>query len=397
MRILALTHRLPYAPNRGDRIRSYHLLRTLAGHADVHLVSFADRDDVRHVGSLETWLSSVTLTFPTRLRNLATAGLSLSGQRPLTHTLLSSPDAERLIARVADQVQPNVVLAYCSGMARFAVGGPLARIPCVLDMVDVDSLKWEALAKSASMPMAWLYRREARVLRRFEVYAASRASCVLVVNARERDSLAAIAPQARTVVIENGIDASHFAAPGPPSDTRGIVFCGVMDYQPNVDGVIWFVERVWPAVRAAVPDATFTVVGARPRRSIVQLAKLPGIRVTGEVADVRPFLWDAAVSVAPLMTARGIQNKVLEALAAGLPVVTTGTVADGLPQSVLPGCCISDDPAGWIASLVKLLDATAADRRRLNGRADLASLTWESRLNDVQSIFERAKMEPRPS
>ena len=397
MKILALTHRLPYAPNRGDRIRSYHLLRFLARRADVHLFSFAEREDAGHVPSLESWLSSVTIAVPTRVRNLATAALSLGGTRPLTHVLLWSPDAHRLIRQIADRVRPDVVFVYCSGMAQFALDGPLAGVPFVLDMVDVDSMKWGALANTAPAPLSSIYRREARVLGAFEVRAACRAASVLVVNARERDALLSLTSRAPAVVVENGIDAAHFAAPGPPADSRAIVFCGVMDYQPNVEGVLWFVERVWPAIHAAVPDATFTVVGARPIRSIVQLGDRPGVTVTGEVADVRPFLWNAAVSVAPLLTARGLQNKVLEALAAGLPIVTTRAVADGLPAAALHGCHISDEPSEWASVLVTLLTAPASERRRLNQRADLSNLTWEGRLSALPSIFEASARRPRVS
>jgi glycosyltransferase involved in cell wall biosynthesis len=259
-------------------------------------------------------------------------------------------------------------------------------------MVEVDSVKWQALGQGSRAPMAWVYRREARLLRQFEVRASSHAASVLVVNARERDALAAIAPGAPIVVVENGIDTEHFAAPGPPTDSPTLVFCRVMDYQPNVDGVIWFVEHVWPVVRRTLRDATFTVVGARPARSIAQLAEVPGVTVTGEVEDVRPYLWDAAVSVAPLRTARGLQNKVLKALAAGLPVLATRAVADGLPEPALQGCWIGDDPRDWVDSLLKLLAAPAVDRRRLSQRADLSRLDMggpvEDRLADLPRCCE---------
>jgi sugar transferase (PEP-CTERM/EpsH1 system associated) len=396
VKVLALTHRLPYAPDRGDRIRSYHLLRKLAGHADVHLFSLVDRRDASQVDSVRSWLSSVTVAVPP-LTNFARAALSFAGTRPLTHILLSAPAAERTIAQLAERVQPDVVLTYCSGMAHFAVDGPLRHLPCVLDMVDVDSFKWKTLGESVSSPMRWVYRREARVLGDFEVRATRHAAVVLVVNAREKEALETIAPGAPIVVIGNGIDANGFAPTSPASESSTVVFCGVMDYPPNVEAVLWFVQHVWPAVRREIPDATFTIVGAQPARSIARLHGVDGIAVSGKVSDVRPFLWRAAVSVAPLLTARGIQNKVLEALAAGLPVVVTRTVAAGLPAVAHPGCRIVDDPGRWADSVVELLRASPAERRRLSQLADLKTLTWEASLRDVPSILEAAAAQGRRS
>ena len=390
MKVLALTHRLPYAPNRGDRIRSHHVLRALTAHADVHLFSLADREDASQIGFVESWLSSVTVATPSHPANLMRAAMSLAGTRPLTHVLLSAPAAEHTIAQLAERIRPDVVFAYCSGMARFAVDGPLRHLPCVLDMVDVDSAKWRLLSDSATAPRSWVYRREARELGRFEARAARHAATTLVVNARERDALEAIAAGARIVVVENGIDAGHFAPSGPASDQPSVVFCGVMDYEPNVEAVVWFVKHVWPLVRRDIAAATFTVVGARPVRSIARLAGTDGIAVTGEVPDVRPFLWRAAVSVAPLLTARGLQNKVLEALAAGLAVVASRVVAEGLPAVVLPACRIVDSPAHWAESLVNLLRAAPAERRRLSQLADLTGLTWQARLRSLPSIMEAA-------
>jgi glycosyltransferase involved in cell wall biosynthesis len=164
----------------------------------------------------------------------------------------------------------------------------------------------------------------------------------LVVNAREREALQQIAPSAAIEVVEVGIDSDLFASATPPAPSPEVVFCGVLDYVPNIEGVRWFVVNVWPLVRAQVPDAHLTLVGSRPTRSVRRLGNHAGVDVTGDVPDVRPYLWRAAVGVAPLLTARGIQNKVLEMLAAGLPVVTTPTVSAGRPASV-PRCSFARD------------------------------------------------------
>src|SRR5262249_16267066 len=175
----------------------------------------------------------------------------------------------------------------------------------VLDLVDVDSRKWAALADVASPPKRWIYEREVRYLSRFERLAATRAFATLVVNEREARSLREIAPEASVHVVQVGVDLSVLQPSSAPTDTPPLVFCGVMNYAPNVEGVLWFAREIWPRVRARRPDARFTIVGSRPSAAIVRLASPDsGIDVTGDVQTVQQYLWDSAVSIAPLVTAR---------------------------------------------------------------------------------------------
>lgn len=242
-----------------------------------------------------------------------------------------SPDLPAALARLTSPAAPDVALAYCSGMARLAMQPPLDTVPFVLDMVDVDSEKWQTLGQTARIPPRWVYQREARVLRAFEQEATRRARVTFVVNARERDAMLAVNPSATVDVLSNGIDVETFRPKSPAVRTPDVVFCGVFNYEPNERAALWFGNEVWPLVRAARPDATLSLVGMDPSRAVRALAAQPGIRVTGTVPERAPVPWSASVSVAPLLVARGIQNKVLEAIAAGLPCVVTPQVADGLP------------------------------------------------------------------
>jgi sugar transferase (PEP-CTERM/EpsH1 system associated) len=392
VRILFLTHRLPYAPNRGDRIRSHHLLRVLANRADVDLVSLVhDADEASHVADLEGLAATVTAVRVPRLRNLARAIVRLPGARPTTHTLLDGPGLRPAIARVTAAHAPDVVFAYCTGIAWVALEPPLAARPLVLDMVDVDSAKWEALGAAGRGPRAWVYRREARCLSAFERDVTRRARATMVVTPRERETLAALAPGARIEVVGNGVDLESLRPAGGPSSEPVVVFCGVMDYEPNVMGAVWLARDVWPIVRHAHPAARLRIVGADPVRAVRECASAErGIEVTGRVPDVRPYLWSAAVAAAPLQTARGVQNKVLEALAAGLPVVVTPVVAAGLPVEAAGGCEVAGDAEAFAAALVRLLGAPAPDRRHLAGRADLDGLSWASRLEPAWALIEEA-------
>jgi polysaccharide biosynthesis protein PslH len=392
MRVLYLTHRLPYAPNRGDRIRAYHTLSVLRGHAEVDLVSLVhDGNERAHQDDLRGLTGSVSVAPVPRLRNRIVGAAGLAGSRPLTHSLLDSPAIRPILNRLVATRRPDVVLAYCSGMARFALEPPLAGLPFVLDLVDVDSLKWQALAQTARVPLAWVYRREAWALSRFEARAAQAAFATLTINDREAAALKAIAPNARIEVVGLGVDCEHFRNARPPSTSSDVVFCGVMNYAPNEQGALWLAREVWPLVRRTRPDARLRLVGSNPTSRVRALAAAdPTIEVTGEVADVRPSLWNAAVAAAPLLAARGMQNKVLEAIAAGLPTVVTSVVATGLPHDVLSGCRVADSAVAFAGAVLDCLQLAPADRRSIAERVDLSALSWASSLAPLPALLEAA-------
>jgi sugar transferase (PEP-CTERM/EpsH1 system associated) len=390
MRVLFLTHRLPYAPNRGDRIRAYHLLRALAREHEVHLVSLVhDRDEAAHVDSMRGTARSVAGIRVSRPARLAAAALALGGDRPLTHVLLHSPKIGAALRSLVDAVNPEVVVAYCTAMARYALEPPLAGLPWILDMVDVDSEKWRTLA-GATGPLARIYSREARVLRAFERRAMTLASATTIVSAREQALLVEIAPGSPSVVVPNGIDLDAFRPPGVPAEERSVVFCGVFNYGPNEEGARWLALEVWPLVRREIPDATLWLVGMHPTRAVRSLAENPSVRVTGAVPEVQPFLWRSAAAAAPLLLARGVQNKVLESLAAGLPCVVTPQVMAGLPETARTGCREAGDPRQFADALVELLRLPPAERRRLAARADLSGLGWEAQLAPMLGLVRQA-------
>jgi sugar transferase (PEP-CTERM/EpsH1 system associated) len=383
MRILFLTQRLPYAPNRGDRVRAYHELRLLAAHGhEVHLVSLVhDDDEASHERDLDGIVASVHLVRVPRLRNLVRGAATLVTSRPLTHALLDGPAAHSILARVLHDHRPELVFAYCSSMVRFALEVPLAGLPFVMDMVDVDSGKWAALADTTPLPKRWIFAREARHLAAFESLATRRAQVTWVVNAREATLLRRLTgPDARIDAIENGVDVTYWRRQATEAPSHDVVFCGVMDYAPNEEAGLWIAREVWPRVAPRVPDARLCLVGANPTRRLQDLSGgSPSVVVTGTVPDVRPYLWRAAVAAAPLHVARGVQNKVLEAVAAGLPAVITPAVAGGLPPEILPACTIADSAEAFGDALCRLLSADD-ERGRLVRSARLDALDWHTRL-----------------
>jgi sugar transferase (PEP-CTERM/EpsH1 system associated) len=388
MRILYLTTRLPYAPNRGDRIRSYYILREMSRFAEVSVFSLVHDDDEAQHADQVPFARRVATARPPRLRNMTRALANLHTPTPLTHLLFRTGESGRHLTSMIADAPPDLVVAHCSGIANLALEPPLAGRPLAIDMVDVDSAKWSRLADEQLGLKQWIYRREARTLRRFEADIARRAMVTLVVNERERETMLEVAPDARVEVVPNGIDVHTFRPPMPASTSPTVVFCGVMNYTPNELGVQWFVRNVWPAVRSRRPDAKFVIVGSGPTRSVQALASPDNsVEVTGAVASVQPYLWNAAVAVAPIFVAQGVQNKVLEALAAGLPVVTTPAVAAGLQDTTKAGCTIVEDPKAFADAVLGLLSADPARRREQAAAARIDELGWPTTLRQLETLL----------
>ena len=392
MKVLFLTHRLPFAPNRGDRVRAFHIIKMLARRGSVHVLSLVhDREEEAEAETMRRAGIGVTTARVHRGRSLVRAAAGLPTARPLSHLLLDSAEMPAAIDWAVNAFEPDAVLAYCSGMARFALEPPLDRLPLVLDFVDVDSAKWQDFAQVASPARRWLYRREARTLSAFEASAARRAHAATVVTAREAAALQRISPDAPIHVVANGVDADHLAPPETPAAAPEIIFTGVFNYGPNADGAVWFARHVWPLVRRAVPNARLTLAGSSPRRDVQRLAAVDAsIEVTGRVPDMRPYLWRSAIAIAPIFEARGVQNKVLEAAAAGLPSVVTSAVRAGLPKDVLRACRLADTPADFAAAVIDLLALSPDARRALAAEARVGDLTWPRCLSPLGDLLQAA-------
>jgi sugar transferase (PEP-CTERM/EpsH1 system associated) len=392
VRVLFLTHRLPYAPNRGDRLRAYHILQWLRERASVELVSLVhDDEEAQHIDDVRAFVSRVTALRVRSFRNHLRAAGTLATGSPLTHTLLDAPGIVSTLDEIVKDRKPDVVFAFGSGMGRLALMPPLSDIPLILDLVDVDSRKWRDLSTSARWPLSWIYSREARTLGAFEARAAATAVATLVVNEREAEIARGLAPSANVHVISNGVELDRLRPGGAPSDRAQVVFCGVMNYAPNDQGMRWFVKEVWPLIKQQRSDATLAVVGADPTRALESAcAGDQTIKVTGRVPDVRPWLWESAVAIAPLHVARGVQNKALEAIAAGLPIVLTSAVLEGLPADVTPACIRADNAEAFAQAVVESLNWPPEARRVRAASANLSALAWGRTLAPLAALLGQA-------
>lgn len=336
-KVLFLAHRIPFPPDKGDKIRAFHMLQHLAEQHDVWLGAAADDlADLRHVDALEKLCVEVCIAPLSRPRRLVNMAGALATRRPLSIARFRHQRLSRWIEDILREVQPDLVFLYSSALGQYVVGrlGPDTRL--VVDFVDADAEKWRAYAQASTGPLRWIYSREAKLLARFEETLLAEAVSGLLVSETERRLMAGLVNDrsAKLRVIANGVDTDYFEAAPVQDGSQDVVLCGRMDYLPNIEGANWFAQEILPKVRRSCPQARFRIVGAAPTPAVLALQNLKGVEVVGAVPDVRPYLAQAAVVVAPLRIARGIQNKVLEGMAAARPVIATPQALDGISAEV---------------------------------------------------------------
>ncbi|HXH17233.1 MAG TPA: TIGR03087 family PEP-CTERM/XrtA system glycosyltransferase [Sphingomonas sp.] len=404
MSLLFLAHRVPFPPDRGDKIRSFHILHYLAKRTRVHLVAFADDEaDLDPPAAFTQMLASCTVL--PRNKSQARAGIeALATGKPVSLTAFAHP---AMLAAV-DRIVPQVSAMYCfSGqMAQYLpVGGP----PAVMDFVDVDSAKFAGFADDARGPMRWMMRREARLLAAFERETAARVSASLFVSDAEAALFRDGGATGRILAVENGIDSLKFDPAGllavagnsfPPAfagevggggtDSRKrtealVVFTGQMDYRPNIDAVTWFARDILPLIRQH-SSVHFAIVGRAPTAAVLALAG-DHVTVTGEVDDVRGWLAAADVCVAPLKLARGIQNKVLEAMAMARPVVASAAAAEGIDHAhTIRVAGSTQDFADQVVALLDAPEIAAALGTAARAQV-IRRYGWEARLASLDALL----------
>ncbi len=335
--LLFLAHRIPYPPDKGDRIRSFHILQHLASRFRIYLGCFSDGDvqqqSVKALGAL--CAEVFCLALPPRKKYFATFRASVRNTS-ISEQIYFDVRMARWVRDKIAQTDVHDALIFCSAMFPY-LRDFRGQLRLVTDLVDVDSQKWAEYARSSFWPLSAIYHREQRKLFELETNAVEESDTALFVSRAEANCFARLAPALRPRVrsLENGVDLAHFNKgilhPNPfPRTVTPIVFTGMMNYWPNADAVNWFAREVMPRFQRIKKSAEFWIVGAEPNAGVRQLSRLNGVRVTGAVADVRPYLAHSACVVAPLRIARGIQNKVLEAMAMAKVVIVTPQALEGL-------------------------------------------------------------------
>ncbi|MEQ9462269.1 MAG: TIGR03087 family PEP-CTERM/XrtA system glycosyltransferase [Haliea sp.] len=405
--LLFLCHRIPYPPNKGDKIRSFHLLHHLSQHFDIYLGSFVDDPaDWPWAPEVEKFCRGVLLRpLDARLATLRSLRGFLSGQA-LSIPYYTDPVLRRWVADTVATRGIRHAIVYSSAMAQFlpADGDGFRRK--VIDFVDVDSDKWQQYALQKPWPLSWVYRREARCLLALEQSLAAQFDAGLFVSSAEAELFHQLSPATAHKIgfYNNGVNCTYFdpafdseaSRPTPfPEGSLPLVFTGAMDYWPNVDAVVWFAREVFPALRRAYPKLTFTIVGGNPARAVQQLAALPGITVTGRVTDVRPYLKHALAAVAPMRIARGVQNKVLEAMAMARPVLVSRKGLEGIAADDGAEVLLAESAEDYQRLLAELL---AGEHGSMGQQARVCvqqGFSWEDNLPEVVLLLGNDGAVPR--
>ena len=387
-RLLFIVHRVPYPPDKGERVRAFHELKALAQRYCVTVVSPGDgRADYESAKVLHQWCERVILSPAGGTKGLVRGLWRLLRGGSATEGYFHSDQLSQRIRKLTRDTRFDVAMASSSAMLGYLLD---AKVPHrVLDMIDVDSAKWFTYAAQARWPKSWIYQREGRAVQRLEQDSIIKCDAVLVVSEAEAHVLGDYRQKVGPLC--NGVDMEFFS-PREVEQQGGasVVFTGTMDYRPNVDGVCWFVEKVWPGLKQEVPELRFVIVGRNPTAAVRGLSKHDGVEVTGAVDDVRGYLAEAGVAVCPLRIARGLQNKVLEAMAMGKAVVSSGPALEGLEVEIGRDVLQADTPEQWHESLVNVLrDDQLRTTLGKNARSCVEQrYNWDTRMAPLVSLCE---------
>jgi polysaccharide biosynthesis protein PslH len=391
--ILVLAHRVPYPPDKGDRIRTFNILKFLSRRVQIHLACLADEPvEPQILTALSAYCARIATVPVGSMGRWGRALLSFARGRTVTEGAFHVPELVRLIRTWSRDCRFDVTFASSSSMTPYLRAPETREIPAVVDLVDVDSQKWFDYAQSCRGPRSWLYSLEGQRLRRLEVDIARWARAVTLTADAEATLYRQFCPHGPTHAITNGVDLEYFRANPEGIDTEqsdSCVFVGALDYRPNVDGAVWFCREVWPQVLSRCPTARISLVGRRPTPEVRALHTLPGVTVVGQVPDVRPYLTRAAVTVVPLRLARGVQNKVLESLAMARATVASPQPLAGLAAKPDVHLIRAETPAEWVKALVRLFgDPHRRRQLGLAGRSYVEEYhNWDRCLEPFANLF----------
>jgi sugar transferase (PEP-CTERM/EpsH1 system associated) len=391
-----ICQRVPFPPDRGDKITTFNEIRHLSAKHEVHVFCLADgRPDLDNIPGLRRYAQSVTavpvLGWKSKLRALR----AMFAGEPLSVAAFNEAELHNVIRRQFTGLRPDLIMVYSCNVAQYAEHFP--QVPRIMQFAELDSSRWGQFARRSRLPLRWVYAVEQQRFFAYERHIARTFSHALVCTAAEQRDFERLIPGVPVSLVGNGVDLDYFRSKRIAKRPGSIVFTGVMDYFPNVDAVVWFCDKVLPIVQQQIPEAALTICGSRPAAAVRRLATRRGVTVTGRVPDTRPYLDAAEVFVAPMRMARGIQNKLLEALAMGLPCVASEAAAMG---TVVPGglgILATDDPDEFALHVVRLLRdgafrATMASKAR--AAAEL-NYRWDVQLACLDRVI--AALSPRPA
>lgn len=398
MRILYVCHRFPYPPKRGGKIRPFNMIRHLSASHAVTVASLArSREEAAEAAGIAPFCADYHVAQVSRWVQGARMAATLPTPITASASYFHSPELARTIRRLLRERRFDLVFVHCSSVAHYVAH--VRDVPKILDFGDMDSQKWLEYARYKPFPLSLGYRWEGMKLAAEEKRLARKFDLCTATTRAEWETLEAYRTGAATDWFPNGVDSQYFAPGDEPYEPETISFVGRMDYYPNQECMFEFCRSTLPLIRARRPNLKLLIVGADPSPAVRKLGELPGVTVTGSVPDVRPYLARSALTVAPLNIARGTQNKILEAMAAGVPVVTSRVAAGGVDAADGEHFLVGSTPAEYRDAILRILE-DPGERRRLSqaGRARMLSHhAWEKSMQRLDRIIERALSTHRPT
>lgn len=389
MNILFVCHRFPYPPKRGGKIRPFNIIRHL--HAHGHRVTVASlartQDEAREGAGIEAYCHAHYVETVGRVVPWARMIARLPTPGPSSMGYFRSARLARRIRQLLAEHEFDLIFVHCSSVAQYV--SDVNGVPKILDFGDMDSQKWLAYSGFKPFPLSLGYWLEGSKMARAERRLAARFDTCTATTRAELATLNTLCDPAKTAWFPNGVDRTYFEALDADYDKDTVCFVGRMDYYPNQQAMFFFCSEVWPRIVARRPGTRLQIVGADPSRAVRDLGGIDGVTVTGSVPDVRPYLRRSALTVAPLAIARGTQNKILESLALGVPVVCSPIAADGVDVEVGQDLLVADSPDAYAEAVVQVLDDPAL-RARLSASGVRRMQThhdWQRSMARVDEII----------
>lgn len=394
--MLFLSQRIPYPPNKGDKIRSFNILKHFSATHRIHLGCFIDDPaDWEHVDALKEYcVDTCIVPLNKTMAKVRSLQAFLTGA-PLNLPYFYDKSLEAWTKAIYTDIKPHAAFAFSSQMGQYFLNATPRPARIVIDYCDVDSDKWHQYAKSKRWPVSWVFERESKTLLKFDRKIAEAVDAGTFVAPPEVELFERLAPETKGKIhaIGNGIDTTYFSPDDTypsPYEAGGpiIIFTGAMDYWPNVDAVVWFATQIFPLIRQTIADARFFIVGGGPTPEVMKLEKITGVHVSGRVPDMRPYFAHANAAVTPMRIARGIQNKVLEAMAMSKPTVTTPTALAGIDATPDKEILVAEDETAFAAQVVRALTASEASKIGKQAKEFVSrAYSWPSQLAPYDALI----------
>jgi sugar transferase (PEP-CTERM/EpsH1 system associated) len=392
MKILYICHRFPFPPKRGGKIRPFNMIRHLTGSGHQLTVCSLARspEEAQEAEGIAPYCAGSQLALVKGYIQALRMVVRLPVLTPSSMGFFYSPELDRRVRKLLYDQTWDLIFVHCSSVAQYVEH--VRHIPKILDFGDMDSQKWIEYANYKPFPLSLGYRYEGAKMLAAEKRLAKRFDLCTATTRAEWETLNSYGTGADTDWFPNGVDADFFCPSGEPYDADTISFIGRMDYYPNQECMSRFCEQTWPLLRAQRPQMKLLIVGADPSPAVRKLGDLPGVTVTGSVPDVRPFIRGSALMVAPLNIARGTQNKILEAMAMGVPVVTSTIAAGGVDAESVKHFLVADTPQAYAQAIMSIVDSPQErNRLALVGRERMLSHhAWPRSMERLDKIIERA-------